>query len=294
MISRIGLIGNLRKKGLVPLCRRIMNWCQRHDITIHAEKELYQALIGGRKTSILNPESLDSCDLICLMGGDGFLLNSCRLLYPTDVPVLPVNLGSLGFHTQIEPEEIIRVLNRFHANSIPTVPRYLLQVASSNKQKKTHTEFAFNDILLVKETRSRLIHVEAYIDGIFIGKVPCDGMVVSSATGSTAYNLSTGGSLVHPDLDVMILFPLCPHTLSIRPIALPGKSRITLRHVTFKDREEAKICIDGQLWRDIQPGDGFEISTAERPLLIAEAHPGVFYKKLNTVIRWGASFVRKP
>jgi NAD+ kinase len=286
-------MGNLKKKGLIPLCRRIIGWCRRRDIAVQAEKELYHTLTGNRKVLSVTCESLDSCDLICLMGGDGFLLTASRRLYPSTVPILPVNLGSLGFHTQIEPEEIIRILNRFHKNSIPAVPRYLLEVKPSPKRKDIPSVIALNDVLLIKETQSRLIHIEVFIDGVFLGKVPCDGMVVSSATGSTAYNLSAGGPLVHPDLDVTILFPICAHTLSIRPLVLPGQSRIMLRYVTLKDREEAKACIDGQIWRDLQPGENLEIATASPPLLIAEAHPGVFYRKVNTVIQWGASLMRR-
>lgn len=293
MITRLGLMGNLRKMELIPLSRRIIRWCRRQGINVHAEKELYHALVGNRPVPCINCGSLDSCDLICLMGGDGFLLTTARFIYPSTVPILPVNLGSLGFHTQIYPEEIIRTLNRFHKNSIPTVPRFLLEVKPSPKRKDIQPIFAMNDALLIKETQSRMIQIEVFVDDVFLGKVPCDGMLVSSATGSMAYNLSTGGPLVHPNLDVMTLLPICPHTLSIRPLVLPKQSRINLRYVTLKDREEAKFCIDGQIWWSIPPGENLVITTAAAPLLIAEAHPGEYYRKLNSVVRWGSSLMRK-
>jgi NAD+ kinase len=291
MIKRLGLMGNLNKKGLIPLCKRIMGWCRRRDVTVYAEKELYNAITG--KGANLKSGSLDSCDLVCLMGGDGYLLNASRLLHPSPVPILPINLGSLGFHTQIDPDEILASLNRFHKKSIPLIPRYLLEVTPSPKRKDVQSVIAFNDVLIVKETQSRLIHVEVFVEGVFLGKVPCDGMVVSSATGSTAYNLSTGGPLVHPNLDVSILFSICAHTLSMRPLVIPGKSLIKLRYQILKDREEAKACVDGQIWWDLRPGDSIEISTSPSPLFIAEANPGVFYRKVNSVIQWGASLITR-
>jgi len=284
-------MGNQKKSALFPLCEKIISWCLRHDIKVHIEKDLFSPLSGKRKKIPLVEGGLETCDLICIMGGDGYLLHAVRTIYPLQIPLLPINLGSLGFNAQIEPREVLKTLSTMHHKGIVASKRYLLDVAPPSRLKQK-SEVAFNDVLLIKETRSRLIHIEVAIEDMVMGNVPCDGMIVSTPTGATAYNLSAGGPLVHPSLPMMILIPLCAHTLTSRPIVLPSASNILLRFIPLKDREEALFCIDGQVWWSLQPWDEVRITTTKKSIVIADVNPKHYYSQLKTRLQWGKPLTR--
>ena len=291
MFKSVGLVGNLQKEALLPLCGRIIRWCRRRDIEIYVEKELYDQLRGGsKKSDRLTPGRLKDSDLLCVMGGDGFLLHTVRSIYPHKKPLLTVNLGSLGFNSQAEPAEILKVLKGLYKKKIVSSKRFLLHVTPPRQNADLTSCVALNEVLLIKETRSRLIHVEVLINDILIGDLACDGIVVSSSTGSTAYNLSSGGPLVYPSLPVMTITPICPHTLTFRPIVIPSDTRISLRFLPQKDREEGMICLDGQVWWPLRHGQEVEITTAPDPILIAEVHPEQYYAKLRKKLHWGIPF----
>ncbi len=288
MLKCVGLVGNLAKENLLGLCRQVMGWCAKRGIAIHAAEELYPHIFPGGEDAGIVCGRLKECDLICVMGGDGFLLHAARLIYPNQIPILTVNLGSLGFNAQTSPQEILNTLDYVHENRIPTMKRFLLKVTPPKRDAPLKPALALNDALLIKETRSRLIHVDVVVDGISIGEFPCDGILVSTPTGSTAYNLSAGGPLVHPALNVMTIVPICPHTLSARPIVLPASACITLCLIPKKNREEALFCTDGQIWWELKARDEVSITRAPAPLIMVEIHPERYFNKLRTKFHWGS------
>jgi NAD+ kinase len=290
MLKRLGIWGNVAKKDLPLLCRRIIRWCAKHRVSVHVDESLSSLLTKGRgKKESFTIGNLKECDLVCIMGGDGFLLHAIRTLYPTKTPLLPVNLGSLGFNTQSEPNEILDVLTRIHQHDFALVEHHPLKVIPPERLKDFKPCVAMNDIMMLKETYSRLIHIEVLVDGHLLGEIPCDGMVVSTPTGSTAYNLSAGGPIVYPTLPVMILVPMLPHIISTRPIVLPDDLRITLRHLPKKDREAALLCVDGQLWCSLQPGEDVHIMRSASPIYIFSVHPERYFSKLRRSFHWGIS-----
>ena len=137
MLRSVGLIGNIDKKALLPLCERIIRWCRRRKIKVHVEDVLFSQLSHSGKTPPLICGSLDSCDLVCVMGGDGFLLHTTHSLYPMKTPLLPINLGRLGFNTQTEPDSALKALNKIHKNGIVTSERYLLEVSLPEEKSPT-------------------------------------------------------------------------------------------------------------------------------------------------------------
>jgi NAD+ kinase len=287
MLKILGLTGNINKKRLPGLCRQIINWCMENNITVHADKMLHSFLFQNPgKTDVIRGE-LDSCDLICVIGGDGFLLHSAVLRYPSKVPLLPINLGSLGFNTQVEPEDIIQTLSHIlEKKKITVSKRHLLKIATSGPDIDSTSYISLNDVLLIKETKSRLIHVNILIDGFELGEIACDGIIVSTPMGATAYNISAGGPFVHPALPVSILTPICPHTISSRPIVLPSETEITLCPTPLKDREEALLCIDGHTWQKIPPGNSVKISGAKNSVMIAEIDPALYYSRIRNKFLW--------
>jgi len=291
MLKRLGLMGNQKKSSILPLCEKIISWCFRHGISVHIDKDLSPLFSTKQKKNPPVHGALETCDLICIMGGDGYLLHAVREIYPKQIPLLPVNLGSLGFNAQIEPQDTLKTLSKIHREGMAVSKRYLLDVTPPVRLQH-NAEVALNDLLLIKEAHSRLIHIEVEMDGVVVENVPCDGMIVSTPTGATAYNLSAGGPLAHPSLPIMIVNPLCAHTLSSRPILLPSTSVIRLRFIPQKDREEALSCIDGQIWWALQSGDEVRIAMTKKPVLIADVNPQNYFSKLKTTLQWGKPLAR--
>ena len=290
MFKSLGLTGNIAKKDLPVVAGKICEWCRKKDIQIYVDESLYPLLKVGKKSPPkITKGDFSECDLLCAMGGDGFFLHAIRTLYPTDIPILPVNLGSLGFTAQTLPGEITTVLNQILKNKIQITKRYLLKIGVSENTSGAPPMVALNDVLLIKETRSRLIHVEVCIDGRILGEVSCDGMVVSTATGSTAYNLSAGGPIVHPTLPAIIIAPLLPHTISSRPVIIPDNMIVELKLVSHKDREDALFCIDGQYWWKALSGESVQISLAQKPIKIVEPYSERYFEKLRRNLKWGIS-----
>lgn len=290
MFKSLGLTGNITKKDLPDFSKKIWDWCRKNNIQVYVDEALYALLKIGKKSPIkISEDNFKECDFLCALGGDGFFLHAIRTLYPIQIPILPINLGSLGFNAQTLPKEITSVLNQINKNKIQITERYLLDIETSSNASIDAPKVALNDVLLIKDTRSRLIHVEVCVNGQSLGEVSCDGMVISTATGSTAYNLSAGGPIVHPTLQAMIITPLLPHTISARPIVIPSNMKIEIRHVCHKDREDALFCIDGQYWWDAQPGKSVQISVARNPIKIVEPFPERYFEKLRRNLRWGLS-----
>lgn len=290
MYKSLGLTGNIAKKDLPELVKKIGGWCARNHIQAFVEHSLFPLLKLGRQTHFkITQGDFKECDFLCALGGDGFFLHAVRNLYPIQIPILPINLGSLGFTAQALPKEITSVLNLIQKNKIQITERYLLNVENDGSSFINAPKVALNDVLIIKDTRSRLIHVEVSVNGQSIGEVPCDGLVISSATGSTAYNLSAGGPIVHPTLRSMIITPLLPHTISARPVVLPSNMNIEIKQVCRKDREDALFCVDGQYWWNAQAGKYVRVSLAEKPIRIFEPYPARYFEKFRRNLRWGLS-----
>lgn len=284
MLRCIGLTGNITKDKLPPLCSTVIQWCREHNIRCVADQLLYETLSGDFCDPVADQSGWKQCDLIIVFGGDGFLLHSVREIYPLQTPLLPVNIGSLGFNTQAEPEEIIGLLDRFRTEDLPLKKRHLLEVTPHSQE----TMIAFNDVLLIKETQSRLIHIDVEVNGEQLSTVPCDGIIISTPAGATAYNLSAGGPLIYPSLSVFTLTPICPHSLSVRPMVLPVDAEIVLRLNPWKDREDAILSVDGQINMEVPPERDILIKQASENINICEVHPESYFRKLKNVFRWAA------
>ncbi|MCP4992277.1 MAG: NAD(+) kinase [Gammaproteobacteria bacterium] len=183
----------------------------------------------------------DLCDLMIVVGGDGTLLHTARAMAEKDVPLLGINLGRLGFLADISPDEMLPVLDQIFAGHYREENRFLLQTEIDGQIKK-----ALNDVVIHKWNIARMIEFETYIDGQFVDSQRSDGLIISTPTGSTAYALSGGGPLLQPDLNAVVMVPICPHTLSNRPMVINGDSEIEIRVCAHTSSEHLRITCDGQ------------------------------------------------
>ena len=223
------------------------------------------------------------CDLIIVVGGDGTLLHAAREMANFDLPLVGINLGRLGFLVDITPDQIEDRLDQILQGHYNADTRTLLDARLDGGPEVGR---ALNDVVIHKWNTVRMIEFETYIDGRFVNAQRSDGLIVSTPTGSTAYALSGGGPLIHPSMDALLLVPICPHTLSNRPLVVPGDSRIELR-LRNLDPEQVRLTCDGQL--DLQLTDDapvvIERSRARIRLLHPRGHD--HYGILRAKLGWG-------
>jgi NAD+ kinase len=225
----------------------------------------------------------DECDLVVVMGGDGTLLSAARAIRGRRIPLLAVNLGSLGFLTAITKEEVIPELSRVLRGEHTIAKRDLLRVVVIRGGKKIGCYEALNDVVITKAAIARMIDIEALVDGMFVCSYKADGLIISTPTGSTAYSLSAGGPIIYPSVSAFCITPICPHTLTNRPLVVSGHSVITV----ICKSESSFLTIDGQVGEPVDEGDLVECRAAESSLHLVRPPQQMFFDVLRQKLKWG-------
>ena len=225
-------------------------------------------------------------DLVIAIGGDGTMLYAGRLARETETPVLGINRGRLGFLADVTPDEMITSVEQVLGGNFTRDSRLLLEARLTKKSGKVLTQFALNDVVLKRRETGRMVDFSTYIDGEFVNTHSGDGMIVATPTGSTAYALSCGGPIISPQLDAVVIVPVCPHTLTDRPIVIPASQSI---EVVLLERDEtrAAVSIDGIKLGDIRPSDKLHISAAGKRLTLIHPPSYDFYGILRSKLFWG-------
>ena len=223
-------------------------------------------------------------DLLVVLGGDGTLLHGAALVADKKVPILGVNLGHLGFLTSCAPADAESALERALTGQLPLEERLRLCVEVVRGNGERETRFACNDAVVSQGALARLIELEAFLDGRLITRYRADGLIVATPTGSTAYTLAAGGPIVTPEVKAFVVTPICPHTLSGRPVVAPASSRMTLR--LGSPAEHVMLTIDGQWGTALADGDRVEISEAQEPLRLFRS-PQSYFDVLREKMNWG-------
>jgi NAD+ kinase len=219
-------------------------------------------------------------DLVVVLGGDGTLLSVAHHAARAGVPVMGINLGRLGFLTEIPVSEALSTLDRFLADGGPLVsPRWLIEA-------RTGTEIAYclNDVVVTKGAKSRMIELALLVDGRDVAVLKADGLIVSTPTGSTAYSLSAGGPILHPKVPAILLTPICPHTLSFRPMAVPATSTVGVRLLT--GGEEVHMTLDGQRGGAMAANDLVEVRKAPFELQLVASPKRSYYDLVKEKLGW--------
>jgi len=233
----------------------------------------------------LDPEAASKADLTVVVGGDGTLLAAARLLGDRQVPILAINHGGLGFLTEVTLEEMYPAIERVLAGKFITEHRMMMGVEVLRNKKRVAAWRALNEAVINKGAISRMIELEAHVDGQYVAKFRADGLIVATPTGSTAYNLSAGGPIIFPTMDAMIVTPICSHTLTNRPIVLPPSVKIEIMLRSAQD--DVQITVDGQVGLKLEMDDRI---TAEKSTvavkLVAPADKN-YFDILRGKLKWG-------
>jgi NAD+ kinase len=228
----------------------------------------------------------ERADLVIAIGGDGTLLYAARLVAHRGVPLIGINRGRLGFLTDVLPQDILASVDAAIEGRCERDERALLEARLIGPQGEVARALSLNDVVLQKWETGRMLDFETWIDGAYVNSHGGDGLVVASSTGSTAYALSCGGPIVSPHLDVLVLAPICPHTLSDRPIVVSGRSVITVKLIDRPDTR-AQVTCDGVVLGELLPGSTLEVHPTSKRITLLHPHRFEYYRLLRSKLHWG-------
>jgi NAD+ kinase len=231
-------------------------------------------------------EALARADLVLALGGDGTVLGVARDIGPRALPILAVNLGHLGFLTAVPPSELESALDSVLRGEAQVIERARLLVESGVERGAPQRDLVLNDVVFTKGTAlARMIELQVRVEEQRVTTYRSDGLIVATPTGSTAYNLSAGGPLLHPGLAAIVLTPICPHTLTQRPLVLPDDQHV---EVTLLSREDVAMTLDGQVVRTLRPGERVRIGRSPHSVRLVDLPGRDPFETLRTKLGWGA------
>jgi NAD+ kinase len=280
-IRTVGLVAKYQEPKAAEMVRWLVPWLKQRGKRVLVEN----GLVRTAAISCTKKEMAAKADLIVSLGGDGTLLNIAPLVERPDVPILGVNLGGLGFITEVAADELESVLTKTLEGDYETEKRMTLEIRVQSKNGKVHRFRVLNDAVIAKGARSRIIHLETYIGDDFLCTYRADGLIISTPTGSTAYSLAAGGPILEPALGAIILTPICPHTLTHRPIVVPSTPAI---HVMLRSSGDTVILVpDGQQGVRLDNGDKVEARDYGLPVSLIKIPSRSYYEILREKLKWG-------
>ncbi len=235
-----------------------------------ADNDISLVFYDGKK------EKIDECDFVVAAGGDGTFLMASSIIYDFDIPLLGINLGGLGFLTDIRKEEIERILTELKDGNYTLQERFFLKADCKGEEN-----MALNDVVF-SSTDIRVINLEIYINDSFVTQLSGDGLIIATPTGSTAYSLSSGGPIVKPGTEAIVITPICPHTFTFRPIVIDNDSRIFI-----KTKEKCRLIFDGQRLFTLEPGDEISVKKNRNPLKVVKFKDWDYFNILRKKLNWG-------
>jgi NAD+ kinase len=291
MAEAFARVGLTAKRGLVDaagVLAELAGWLDARGVQPVFETET-AALAGvppGRPT-VSRDELPGACDLLVVLGGDGTLIGMAGRIgrAGSNVPILGVNFGSLGFLTEITLPELFDALEATLEGRATIEPRAMLSARTVRNDTTFADHIVLNDIVITKGAMSRIIEISVTVGDSPVTRVRADGLIIASPTGSTAYNLAAGGPIVHPAVDAMLLTPIAPHTLTNRPVVIPFSSEVHLRPIM--EGNEVFVTFDGQSGFPLQAGDLVSVRRAARPLRIIKSAERTYFDLLREKLKWG-------
>lgn len=289
MLKTAGIILNPQKKDILKKVLPIIDWLEKRKVEV-----LVLSGIGGNFPSrmLANMEKIrEKAQLIISLGGDGTLFRAARDFSSYQLPVLGINLGGLGFLTEVSISEFEESLERVLAGRYKIEKRMMLQTLVYRKGKLVKSSIALNDVVIGKAYLPRIINFKTFVSDELVTTYSADGLIISTPTGSTAYSLSAGGPVVDPKLKVVILSPICAHTLAVRPLIISSKE--TVKIILEPPAKEILLTIDGQIGFPLKEEDAVEIKKAPYQAHLVRIKERAFFKILRTKLGWsGISYTK--
>jgi NAD+ kinase len=282
-IRSIGLVVNPNRPAAVALGRKLLRVFEERRVSVVANRAA-ESRLGGVPSAPM-ADLIKQSDLIVVLGGDGTLLSLARYTRGRDVPVLGINMGQFGFLTETAADEALPAVDAVLSGRFETQGRLMLRVDIVRGGRKLSTHQVLNDVVINKGTLARIIDLETYVDGKYLCTYKGDGLIVSTPTGSTAYSLSAGGPIVEPGVRVILLSPICPHTLANRPMVLQGNVRVEI--ILRSAGQDVAVTLDGQQGAPLLNEDVVRIRRSPYRIALVRASARTYYDVLRSKLRWG-------
>ena len=288
-IKRIGVVVKPHRPDALETLCRLTTWLSERGIAIVGVPEIERERIEhqtGCPVEVLDEAELaKGVDLMLVLGGDGTMIATARMVGDTEVPVMGVNYGGLGYLAEFPLEELFPALEGVLAGQYRVQQRLMLSIELWRGEEFVTRNRVLNDVVVNKSALARIIEIEAYLNQQFVNLFRADGLIVATPTGSTAYNLSAGGPIIFPSMSAVVITPICPFTLSNRPIVVPDDSMIEVRLMT--DNEEVALTLDGQVGFPLQAGDRAVIRKSKTSFNLVQPPNRNYFDVLRNKLKWG-------
>ena len=284
-IHTVGIIARPRREDISRVVPPLIAWLRAHDAKVVCDTETGEC-IGALAGETLRRKDIPACsDLLIVLGGDGTLLSAARLSAVREVPILAVNLGGLGFLTTVSLDELYPILEEIFSNKHRISERVMLQSEIIRAGNVILRQVALNDAVLNKAALARIMDLELRVNGQYVTTYKADGLIVSTPTGSTAYSLAAGGPIVYPLVEAFVVTPICPHTLTNRPLVIPDSAKI---EIEFKSEDDSVfLTLDGQVGIELAKGDHIQIGKAPEKLRLVRPSIKSYFEILRSKLKWG-------
>jgi len=289
---QIAIFATINRPHAVEITRSTVAWLTQRGHQVRLTPSL--ALVTDNlRCAVPEEEVVHGVDFAISIGGDGTMLASVRIASPFRVPVLGVNAGALGFLTEVTPDQLIACLPRVLDGEYAVEERTMLRTMLMRDDGVIDESIALNEIVVRQGAQGRLINLDVYVAGHRLGYFGADGLILSSPTGSTAYGLSAGGPIVHPGTSVLLLVPICPHSLSFRPMVIPTTDPVEIICESNQHGDEMLVIADGQDPVTAQMGDKVIVRPADEPGRLIKLGLFSYYERLRDKLHWGGDNIKR-
>lgn len=290
---RLAVVGNIKHPAISEVVPQWLDWLMHRTEVVVADDLAHALRLSATQYHIAARARVHAnCDMVISLGGDGTILSVAHLVGAANVPIFGVKFGGLGFLVEIGPDELYNALESILAGKYETQPRMVLEAKIHEGNEETSL-FAMNDFVFDKGGLFRLVRLKTHIDNEFLNTYIADGLIVATPTGSTAYSLAAGGPILPPEMKAMVITPICPHSLSARPVVIPEEKVVTVEFIN--NDIEINLSADGQIIRKIKPGTPVHIRKADYSINLVRLLDPIssgFYDTLRAKLHWGED-VRK-
>jgi len=282
-IKKVGIIANVEKERIAPFTASFQQWLEKRGVRVFLEEEI--AVRMKQKAGFRRDDATLSLDLIAVLGGDGTLLRAARFVARHNLPIVGINMGTFGYLTEINRSETYAAFDLILAGDFVTEKRMMLDVSVRRGGKRIGSGTVLNDVVINRGNLSRIVELETSVGGQHLTTYKADGLIISTPTGSTAYSLSAGGPIVFPGKELMIIKPICPHTLTNRPIIFPESAVVNI--VLRSGGGGATITLDGQESYRIERADVMEVKKSKQATKLVLSPHRSYGEILRSKLGWG-------
>ena len=283
-MQRIGIVAKPKKPEVKPVLGNLVDWLRERGYQMVLDHDA-ATIFPRTGPGLARAEVVAGSDLVVVLGGDGTILSVARAIGTREVPILGVNLGGLGFLTEITLEELFPTLERVLKGEFAVSRRSTLSASLLRGGELIAAHEALNDVVITKTAPSRIVDLDTLVNGEYVATFRADGLIVSTPTGSTAYCLAAGGPIIYPSLPAVVIIPICPHTLTNRPLVVPDSAVVEI--VQGSAGEDVHLTVDGQVDVGLRHRDVVAVRRSERTIALIKSATLNYFELLRTKLKWG-------